>query len=226
MKKTLLGVLVILLAFGVNAQLTVNPGTSTGTGPATSIDIGAYAQVTNTSSDTIELLWSRTVVSMEHGWTTWVCDLNNCYLPTTESCPTNRPNFIAPGSSLNFEVHVGPAGIEGNASVQIQFYTVDDPSTIIGTLFTQFETTTSSVSDPGNEVLRIFPNPTTSYFQISDPTSVSEVAIYSMVGNKMRVFNASQGNRYEVSDLPVGVYLVRLLDNNQKVLKTVRLSKR
>lgn len=225
MKKTLLNLLVLLLAGVVNAQLTVNPGTATGTGPA-SAGIGAYAQVTNTSSDTMKLLWSRTVLSMEHGWTTWICDLTNCYLPDVENCPTNRPNLLAPGSSLNFEVHVDPAGIEGDASVQIQFYTVDDPSAILGTLFTQFETNTLSVSDPGNSALRIFPNPTTSYFQISDPANVSEVAIYSMVGSKMREFSAVQGNRYEVSDLPVGVYLVRLLDDNQKILKTVRLSKR
>ncbi len=228
MKKILLHVMALFFTITVSAQLsiTVDPVSISATGPATSTDIGAYTQIINTSADTIELLWSRTVQSMEHEWTTWICDLNNCYLPNIEASPANRPNVLAPGAALTFSVHVGPAGVDGEADIQVQFFTAANPSNILGTLQSHFETGTSSVSDPGNTALRIFPNPTTSYFQLSDQAGIAKVVIYTMVGSKMREYDATQNNRFDVSDLSEGIYLVRLLDAKQTVMKTVRLSKR
>ncbi|HLF65919.1 MAG TPA: T9SS type A sorting domain-containing protein [Saprospiraceae bacterium] len=228
MKKILLNILALFFALAASAQnsITVDPGIASGTGPASSPDISIHAQVTNTSPDTIELMWSRTVQAMEHDWTTWICDLNNCYLPHIEVCPANRPNILAPGTSFELQVHVNPAGVHGEADILVHFYPSDDPLNILGSMQTHFETTTTSVRDLGNPSIRIYPNPTTSYFQLSESSQVARVAIYSIVGNKMREFDARNQSRFDVADLPEGIYLVRLLDAKQTVLKTVRLSKR
>ena len=97
---------------------------------------------------------------------------------------------------------------------------------ILDSVHIDIETSTTSVSDLTGSALRIFPNPTTSYFQLNNPENVSSVVVYNMVGNKMREFDAHTQSRFDVFDLPVGIYLVRILDNSQLVLKTVRLSKR
>jgi hypothetical protein len=210
------------------SQFSVNvaPPNTFGSGPASSTDIGAYAQVTNTSEDTLEMLWTRRVLDIEHEWTSWICDLTNCYLPEINDCPESRPNILAPGSSMNFEVHVGPAGVEGEAEIEIDLFAASDPENILGTINVRFETSSTSVTDLNTSALRIYPNPTTSFFQLNHPADVARVDVFNIVGNKMREFDARNTTRFDVSDLTQGIYIVRLLDGSNQVLRTVRLSKR
>jgi len=230
MKQILLSTLVLVFGFGLvvgQNSLSIEPATTFGNGPVSSTDIGAHALVTNTSADTVRLLWARNIVSTQQGWTSWVCDLNNCYLPHIDVCPTSRPNVLAPGEMIDFQVHINPAGVEGNGEIQVTLYDESDPGVILGTVQAMFETSTSAVSDLSENALKLYPNPTTSHFQISNPVNVNYVVIHSLVGNKVRDYDARiAGSRYDVSDLPQGMYLVRLLDASHNVLKTVRLSKR
>jgi hypothetical protein len=229
MKKNLLYILGFLL-FTASAtgqfSVSISPPSTLGSGPASSTDIGAYAEVTNTSDDTLDMLWTRRVISMEHEWTSWICDLNNCYLPEIGECPESRPNILAPGSSMNFEVHVGPAGVEGEAELEIDLYSAADPQNILGTINVQFETSSTSVTDLNTSELRIYPNPTTSFFQLNHPADVAQVVVYNIIGNKMREFDARNISRFDISDLTQGIYIVRILNANHQVLRTVRLSKR
>ena len=230
MTRNLLYILGYLIFTGspANGQFSINisPPATMGSGPASSTDIGAYAQITNMSDDTLQLLWTRNVLSIEHEWTSWICDLNNCYLPEIGECPESRPNILAPGTSMNFEVHVGPAGVEGEAELMIELYSLDDQDNILGTLNVHFETSSTSVTDLNTSALRIYPNPTTSYFQLNHPAEVAYVVVYNIVGNKMREYDARNTTRFDVANLTQGIYLVRLLDAQHHVLRTVRLSKR
>ena len=47
-----------------------------------------------------------------------------------------------------------------------------------------------------------------------------------MLGKRVRTFDTSFGNKYDIADLPEGIYLVSMVDANRKVVKTVRISKR
>jgi hypothetical protein len=230
MKLTLLSVFVLALGFGSASgqnALMIDPSMTFGNGPVTATDIGAHATVTNTSSDTVRLLWTRSIESSTQGWTSWICDLNNCYLPKVGICPPSRPNVLAPGDTIDFQVHINPAGTAGSATICVTLYDMDNPDEILGTVKAMFETSTTSVSDVSRDDLQLFPNPTTSYFEISNASNVTHVAIHSLVGTKVRDFNAKiNGGRFDVSDLPQGIYLVRLMDGSYNVLKTMRLSKR
>lgn len=228
MRKILPLLTVVCVSFCLSAQISisVNPTTTTGSGAATSPDIGAYCTVTNNSLFPINLMWSREVVSIPSQWLSWICDKNNCYLPHVSRCPDALPNLLDPGQSMSLEIHVGPGGIEGEAELRIDLFDRDEPDEILGSVQVFFEAGTVSVSDTYAESLRIFPNPATSYFQLSEFTGVDKIVLYSMVGNRMREFSASAGNRFDISELPQGVYIVRILDQGQQVLKTVRLSKK
>ena len=61
---------------------------------------------------------------------------------------------------------------------------------------------------------------------INNEDAVKNIVLFNMVGRKMRTFTAEKGERYEVSDLPNGVYVVQLFGKNNKVLTTQRLTKK
>jgi hypothetical protein len=77
-----------------------------------------------------------------------------------------------------------------------------------------------------NPVVSIFPNPATEYITVSNEDVVKNIVVFNMVGRKMRTFIAEKGERYEIGDLPNGLYVVQLFGKNNKVLTTQRLTKK
>ena len=74
--------------------------------------------------------------------------------------------------------------------------------------------------------MKIFPNPTTDYFTITDNPYVNSVEIFNIVGKQMAVTPFQNGDAINVAGFPNGLYLVRMLDDEGAVLKTTRLTKR
>jgi hypothetical protein len=74
--------------------------------------------------------------------------------------------------------------------------------------------------------ITIFPNPATEFIAVNDEENVRNVVVYNMVGRKMKNFEVEKGRRYEVGDLPNGLYVVQLVGKNNKVLATQRLTKK
>ena len=70
----------------------------------------------------------------------------------------------------------------------------------------------------------LYPNPATNYFTLN--TTTSKVEIYSISGQLVKSFNASQSkeNQYPISDLNSGIYLVKALNENSEV-KVMKLLK-
>jgi len=75
--------------------------------------------------------------------------------------------------------------------------------------------------------LSVFPNPTTDYISVTDNSdAVGHVAIFNLVGKKVREFDYVKGETMNVTDLPKGMYLVQLQDRNRQILKTQKVDKR
>ncbi len=75
-----------------------------------------------------------------------------------------------------------------------------------------------------NGEIYLYPNPASNYFTLN--TSVSKVEIYSITGQLVKSFNSkiSEENKYPISDLKQGLYIVKAWnDNNQ--LKSIKLLK-
>lgn len=73
----------------------------------------------------------------------------------------------------------------------------------------------------------VYPNPATNFISINKDENVSDIAIFNLVGRKLKTFqNVEKDEHYDVSDLPVGMYLIQVIDNNKKILTTQRISKR
>lgn len=74
--------------------------------------------------------------------------------------------------------------------------------------------------------LQLYPNPTTDYISLNDNDQVDELVVYNLLGRQVRRFTYAKGEKYNVEDLPKGMYLVQLLAKGDRILNTQRLSKR
>jgi hypothetical protein len=74
--------------------------------------------------------------------------------------------------------------------------------------------------------LTIYPNPTAEYIGIMNDDNVQFIHVYNLVGKKIETFEAESGAKYDVRDLPNGLYLIQVVGKNNKILTTQRLHKR
>ena len=77
---------------------------------------------------------------------------------------------------------------------------------------------TNEIANNGVQNIRIFPNPASTYFSISnreienDP--VAEMKIYSMFGNEV-LYKKGVDSNINISHLPVGIYIVKIVSENR-----------
>ncbi|TNE51870.1 MAG: T9SS type A sorting domain-containing protein [Bacteroidetes bacterium] len=75
--------------------------------------------------------------------------------------------------------------------------------------------------------LTVYPNPTTDYISVKDNNDVvGYVAVFNLVGKKLKEFDFVKGESLFVADLPKNIYLVQIQDHDRRVLKTQKVNKR
>ncbi|MCB9290281.1 MAG: T9SS type A sorting domain-containing protein [Lewinellaceae bacterium] len=74
--------------------------------------------------------------------------------------------------------------------------------------------------------LQIFPNPATDYIGVTKNDIVEQVMVFNLIGRQMKSFEATDGEKYYVGDLPRGMYLVQLLGADNQIITTQRVNKR
>jgi hypothetical protein len=172
----------------------------------------------------VTVRWKRKVEDITVGWQSAICDINACYSVETDSTPSEFLLTLAAGDSSMLDVHIRPGGLEGTAKIKVTVVDVSNPqNTVTGEyLFNQV----SAAVDVKVEGIRIFPNPAIDYFELSNYDRVDQVVVYNLVGQEIRRFNAFPGAKFDLSSLQRDIYLVRVMDRRQKVIKTFRLTKR
>jgi hypothetical protein len=186
-------------------------------------DIMVEVEVTNTSNQVVNLIWTRHEVALPTMWKTRVGDFSS----TTDITPEDDVVHMNPGESYTIEIHAETFGQEGYAQVELDLYDAENQDRVLGVVKATFESTTSAAkSDAAStEAIRIYPNPTMDYFRIYQSEGVANIEIYNIVGKRIVSFPASTDGQYDVINLQEGIYLVRLLNAQNGVIKTVRLSK-
>ncbi|HHS96259.1 MAG TPA: T9SS type A sorting domain-containing protein [Phaeodactylibacter sp.] len=75
--------------------------------------------------------------------------------------------------------------------------------------------------------IKVYPNPASDYIKLSKATNVDRIKILSLIGTPIKTFKVYVKNeKYNVSTLPKGLYLIQLLDSNNNIIGTERLQKR
>lgn len=239
MKQILLVSILCILAMGINAQavLSVDPVSVSGVFQEDLSDeflsLELKAKVTNVSGQTIQLKWVREEVQKPESWQTQICDNNTCYTPIVSSnidpmLQLNAPAELAAGESFDLKFYVLPMGVTGEGEFKVHLSLVSAPGTVLQTAtFNYTVESVTSTRELSKASLRVFPNPTTDYIELSGNSGlVDRLIVYNLIGRQIRTFNAVNGGRYQMYDLPAGMYLVSLVNNKEGVLKTLRVSKR
>ena len=80
------------------------------------------------------------------------------------------------------------------------------------------------IEDPPR--VSIYPNPTSNYFGLSNIEGITKLTIFNLLGKEIRSFDVEESLKYNISDLPNGMYLIKMTNSNQKIVSTQRLQKR
>lgn len=239
MKKILLPILfsaifAIVLSAQIDVTFDVNPVNYAGQVDLTDqwTEVVGHANITNNSSTAVSIKWNLQPQSNVPGaWEVYICDNNNCYTPSVISniMPgiLDAPVELQPGESGLMDVHVRPNFVAGYGTVMVPITTTFDTVTVLSTGVYNFDITglISSTSDLEKSNIKVFPNPASTYFNISDNELVSTIEVYNVIGKKLKTYEASNGSSYDINDLPKGLLMVRMLDKDAEVVKTVRLTK-
>lgn len=76
------------------------------------------------------------------------------------------------------------------------------------------------------ESIKIFPNPADDKITLKvDKIQVGYITISDIVGKEIKRFDANPDHVYDVSFLSRGIYIVRVLDDKEELIKPLRLSK-
>jgi hypothetical protein len=74
--------------------------------------------------------------------------------------------------------------------------------------------------------VRVFPNPATEFFKVDHHEAIAKIKVLNIAGRMVRNFVYESNQKYAIGDLPQGIYLIQLLDYNNKAVLTRRVSKR
>ncbi|WP_236975371.1 T9SS type A sorting domain-containing protein [Membranihabitans maritimus] len=225
MKKTLLIIYLIPLLTFVCAQSAFSVFPADLTVEIDNVDefeTVAYSYVVNTSEKELNLMWKRNIQSKPDNWGVAICDFNNCWDEIVDSASIS----LMPGDTSNMDVHIRPNGVDGNAVVKLAIFDLDNRADEFVNSYTFNDATSFVLGQREPQNIRLFPNPTTEYFSVDGVDKLKEVLVVNLVGQEVKRFSASENARYKVSDLMRGLYLVRLVNKEDKIVKTIRLSKR
>lgn len=191
------------------------------------------AKVTNLTRQEIRLRWTRVTINQPLNWETQVCDNNACYIPRINTnidaaAQFSQPVILKPDSSFNLGLYIVPNGAAGRGSFQLILALANNPNVPIDTVtFNTSVNFTTSTHDIAKADIKIFPNPATEYFELTDNSNVDRIVLYNLLGREVRSYRAiSNGEHYNLNSLPDGLYLVSLVENKKGIVKTVRLNKR
>ncbi len=224
MKQILLYALIFPYYFVAGQTLVFSPDEVRTDVDESEFETVAHAFIRNTGTDSVTMRWIRLVDGISEGWQSAICDVNLCYGPMVDSTPSEFLLTIGPGDSTMLDVHLRPFGKEGSAQIRVRAEDVSDTSNVAEGLFIFNEiSSTRDIARVNN--INLFPNPTQSYFELTASDDLDKLFIYSVLGNKMREYRIVPNARYYVSDLPNGMYLVKVMNKANKLVKTLRLSK-
>lgn len=203
------------------------------------VDLESHISVTNNTSESIDLVWTRVVTEgCPEEWDTQVCDNNLCYFYTVYSNVADDLGLFAPFTLESEETfdgfifHVLPRMTPGCCRVKIEFATIAEPDSIIETAVfdisvnmpqCNFGTSTEEIAEA--QLVEIYPNPTSDAFTLTNNDVVKQVELYNALGQRLRSFDFINGEYFNVSDLNAGIYSVVLKNDRGEALHTLNLQR-
>ena len=190
MKKIILFTSIIFHALFLNAQSLAITGDDIVTGDPT-IEIVSYLTVTNNSSQSLDVICTKNVISQPQDGDNYFCWGGSCYSSSTIVSPDFTT--IAPGqSTTEFQGHFSSLSEPtATAVVQYCFYPNSDPSDVTCLTVTYDGTGNTSIEDNNLHLISdFFPNPAKEvvyidYFSHNSSTLV----LMDILGNELNILH-------------------------------------
>lgn len=74
--------------------------------------------------------------------------------------------------------------------------------------------------------IKVSPNPANDYFNVVSNINFNRIQLYNILGKPLKSYRPSIDNTYQLNDIPGGIYILRFMDANNQVLKTIKLYKK
>ncbi|MBL4655879.1 MAG: T9SS type A sorting domain-containing protein, partial [Bacteroidia bacterium] len=151
-------------------------------------------------------------------WEVAICDKNNCYLSSV-----TEKEFTLSGSEPGKEGEIGilnahfyPDGVIGVGFLDLKLVnTADTTDAVTITYKAQAYPTGIGNSKLVSYNFEVYPSPASEYINISfDDNELSEVEIYNILGKKLSTIKISKKAIYNITDLPKGLYFIKVKDSN------------
>ncbi|MEM8527717.1 MAG: T9SS type A sorting domain-containing protein [Bacteroidota bacterium] len=184
----------------------------------------------NNTNQTLKVRWERNPINLPPEWSIEVQDKNAAYPEFIDSnmdddSYINEPVILKPKERVPLDLYITPNGKAGDAIIGMDIALADAPEVVIDSDEFKVEVR-SRFRQRQQKGTRIFPNPSDNFLNLSNMEDVDRLVVYNMVGRAVKNFEVEEGARYEVGNLPDGIYLVGLFDKKGNIIKTMRISKR
>ncbi|MEO1436419.1 MAG: T9SS type A sorting domain-containing protein [Bacteroidota bacterium] len=218
MVRNLLVLIFMLVSLGLHAQLVSSNAHVFVTGTER-IDFTGSVVVRNLSDQAVEVDVFRSRNNLPQGWLTAIGKGSNIQSPFKDAFTLSIPA----NGSARLAVQFSPKG-GGTGTVELVLQAANDPSNQVVQKFTG--STRPSTLSKQIDNISVFPNPADSYFKISDQQNqVKKVQVYNIVGRMIGEYQVHHpGEEFDVTKFSRGIYLIRLLDAQDKILVTQRLN--
>jgi hypothetical protein len=216
MKARILLILFCLTALSSQAQsYTLNPGPSV-SGAVTPGDfLFLNIEMVNAGSDTIHLEYALLSNISNPNWDITLCDYQSCY-PVLPMSGAMAP--VAAGGYGFLKVDVFPNSDLGSGQVIYKVWEASNPNDA-DTLIFNFDVITATQQAAPKPLVAVYPNPASDLVNIETGTPMHGAGTFTLhaadgkvVGKADMPSNGSLS--YPVSDLPTGIYLVRVVDRD------------
>ncbi|MCP4442101.1 MAG: T9SS type A sorting domain-containing protein [Aureispira sp.] len=194
-------------------------------------EITPTISIKNRLNRKIELNWEKRKTMTPKGWHSVLC-AHKCSTPFTEKGTFSLGGYE---TLADFKMVFRPNGTTGIGTIEVAVYDPLDrkatETVITFSAAAQNERTTNSntITQLGNktEGPKVYPNPAIEYFMLDNSdNNVRHLEVYNIIGRKLLNFSVKHnGEKYDVSNLPKGMYMVRMLDTNGNIIRTQRISK-
>ncbi len=223
MKKALLFICFLLTAsfgFAQNSftlELEHNP-VNVQEADVNKTDIIGETMVKNTAAKDFTTKWTITSVEKPKSWVFYVCDVQNCFPPTT----TSSSFTLSANQSGMFACHLDPKGECGNGVVKIDF---EESADVKQECIFNYMVCTSANGDLVNSAISLFPNPTMGTFSLNvENATLGRIDIYNVLGRKIKSYDGAT-RFFDISNEAMGIYLVQMIDENNDIVRTIRVNK-
>ncbi len=196
-----------------------------------------YNYLTNNTSDTLRVKWKVIYESLPVSWKDHaafgICDNVTCYDKTVFSGATLTTDTIGAGKNMPFkmQIDVSSSSVTSTSAgnpIYVSFE-LSEGTTIDTVTFGVYKWNTNNVSKVAinrDEVV-VYPNPAYNEVNVTfnKELGVKNVAIYNLVGKQVSNYRVNGTSaKLDIEKIPAGIYFLRMVDSNGRVVATRRFT--